>query len=227
MLVPLQDNNPLVAIRFQVVTVAIISLNVGIFLMTYVAGGEQVQVAAAFGYGLVPGELFAFHQDPAGSAGTREGLTLVTYAFLHGGWMHLIGNMLFLWVFGDNVEDSLGHGRFVVFYLACAAAAGLAHAVTMPGSDMPLIGASGAVAGVLGAYMVLHPRAHVWVLLFWRLPLKLPAMYVLGAWIAMQVVSLLLTAADDVHVAWWAHIGGFAAGVALVLVMRRRAPLAT
>src|SRR5690606_41607942 len=120
-----------------------------------------------------------------------------------------------------------GGARFAVVYLSGAGAAGPALAVTVPGADRPLLGASGAASGVLGAYMVLHPRAHVWVLLFWRLPLKLPAMYVLGAWIAMQVVSLLMTAADDVHVAWWAHIGGFAAGVALVLVMRRRAPLAT
>ena len=114
--------------------------------------------------------------------------SLVTYAFLHGSWMHLGGNMLFLWVFGDNVEDALGHGRFLVFYLLCAAAAGYGHALTEPVSIAPLIGASGAVAGVIGAYLVLHPKVRVWVLAFGRLPLRLPAAWVLSAWIAFQLV---------------------------------------
>lgn len=139
--------------------------------------------------------------------------------FLHAGWMHLIGNMLFLWVFGDNVEDAMGHVRFLVFYLAAGVAGGLAHMLSVPDSTIPLVGASGAIAGVVAAYLILHPRVKLWVLVLGRIPLKISAMWALGAWAAFQVIMLLV--ASDHTTAWWAHIGGFVAGAALVPFMRK------
>ncbi len=134
--------------------------------------------------------------------------------------MHLIANMAFLWVFGDNVEDSMGHIRFGIFYIACGVLAGLAHAVAGPQSPSPLIGASGAVAGVLAAYMILHPKQQVWVLLFMRLPVPLPALWAIGAWIIFQFFSLAVDEKDAKEaVAWWAHIGGFAVGIPLLFLL--------
>ena len=149
-------------------------------------------------------------------------LTYVTYAFLHGGWLHLIVNMLFMWVFADNVEDAFGHGAFLILYLLCAIGAAVVHTLVAPQSDAPLIGASGAVGGVLGAYLPLYPRARIWILLFMRLPLPIPALYVVVGWLGLQFVSLYLSPPDDVSVAWWAHIGGFASGFLLTLLLRSR-----
>jgi membrane associated rhomboid family serine protease len=153
-----------------------------------------------------------------------ESFTLVTYMFLHGDPFHLLGNMLFLWVFGDNVEDALGHLRFLAFYLACGIFAGLVHAFVVENwittsSGVPLIGASGAVAGVITAYLMLHPHVRVWVLAFRFIPLRISAMFALGAWILSQFVMLALPNIGPV--AWWAHIGGIVAGGVLVLFMRR------
>ena len=144
---------------------------------------------------------------------------LVFSMFLHGGFAHILGNMLYLWIFGDNVEDALGHVRYLAFYLICGVAAGLAHAFMLPGSKLPLIGASGAIAGVIAAYLILHPRVMVWVLAFRIIPLKISALWVLGIWVVTQVFMVLLKQQDQV--AWWAHIGGMAAGAILVLFMRR------
>src|SRR5690606_27943353 len=130
------------------------------------------------------------------------------------------GNMLFLWVFGDNVEDAMGHGRFILFFLLCGTAAGLAHAFAVPGSDRPLVGASGAVSGVVAAYLILHPRVRLWGLFFARIPLRLRAYWAIGFWLAFQLFQAL-TATDD-SVGWYAHIGGFAAGAVLVVMLRRR-----
>jgi membrane associated rhomboid family serine protease len=139
--------------------------------------------------------------------------------FFHLDVFHLVGNMLFLWVFGDNVEDAMGHVRFLFFYLACGIFAGVFHAWMVPDSDLPLIGASGAVAGVIAAYLMLHPRVGVWVLAFKIIPLRISAGLVLGLWIAMQVVMIAL--ADAGPVAWWAHIGGLIAGAVLIVFLRR------
>jgi membrane associated rhomboid family serine protease len=170
----------------------------------------------------VPLDLTSPESIVPGADQIPEPLTYVTYSFLHGGWLHLIVNMLFLWVFADNVEDAFGHGAFVILYLLCAIGAALVHTLLAPQSDAPLIGASGAVAGVLGAYVLLYPRARVWVLLFMRLPLPIPALYVVIGWLVLQFVSLYLSRPDDVSVAWWAHIGGFASGFALTLLLRSR-----
>ena len=148
-----------------------------------------------------------------------EGLTLITYQFLHSDILHLLSNMLFLWVFGDNVEDAMGHFKFIVFYLLCGIAGGLAHAWMLPSSTLPLIGASGAVAGVIAAYLILHPRVRVWVLAFRFIPLRISAAWVLGIWAATQIVMVAIAPFDQV--AWWAHVGGMVAGAVLVLFLRR------
>ncbi|WP_186394313.1 rhomboid family intramembrane serine protease [Stappia sp. TSB10GB4] len=223
MFIPLYDHKPLVHVRRQFVTWGLILANVAIFLLVQQGGlSEPAMQASSLSYGLIPAVLFDLRDLAPDLVVFPEPAALVTYAFLHGSWMHLGGNMLFLWVFGDNVEDAMGHFRFLVFYLLCAAAAGLGHALIEPGSIVPLIGASGAVAGIIGAYLVLHPKVRVWVLAFGRLPLRLPAAWVLGAWIAFQVVMVLGPAEDGDTVAWWAHVAGAAAGALLVVPMRRR-----
>ncbi|WP_417767943.1 rhomboid family intramembrane serine protease [Stappia sp.] len=221
MFIPLYDHKPLVHLRRQYVTWGLILANVAVFVLLQRGGlSEPAMQASSLSYGLVPAVLFDHRDLAAELAVLPEMASLVTYAFLHGSWMHLGGNMLFLWVFGDNVEDALGHGRFLVFYLLCAAAAGYGHALTEPVSIAPLIGASGAVAGVIGAYLMLHPKVRVWVLAFGRLPLRLPAAWVLSAWIAFQLVMAF--GFGDTQVAWWAHVAGALAGALLVVPMRRR-----
>ena len=146
-------------------------------------------------------------------------LTVFTSMFLHGGWMHLIGNMLYLWIFGNNVEDSMGHVRFFIFYFLCGIAAAMAQAIPNPESTVPMIGASGAISGVLGAYLLLYPRARVLVgipLGFFLYTARLPAVAVLAFWFVLQLVSKLVTSAEGGGVAWGAHIGGFVAGVVLI-----------
>ena len=219
MFVPLHDTNPLNVIRFQVVTVTLLVANVVIFLWVHYEVSGQKETVNVLMYGLVPMELISSKPTNYPATPLFEGLTLVTYMFFHAGWMHLIGNMLFLWVFADNVEDAMGHVRFLLFFLVCGIAAGLVHAVMSGGSPQPLVGASGAVAGVLGAYLVLYPRARVWVLILFRIPLRIPAYWALGGWIALQFFEVW-AADDDSNIAWWAHIGGFGAGVLLVFLLR-------
>ena len=221
MFIPLHDNTPLRVIRFQLVTVLIIAANVVIYLTTGAFTSDQVLMAVATGYGLVPGELTGLAPVAAFDP-IPEPFTLITYQFLHAGWMHLISNMLFLWVFADNIEDAFGHVAFAMLYLLCGIMGGLAHVVMAPGSLAPLVGASGAVSGVLGAYLMLYPKARVWILLFMRLPLRIGALWVLGGWFLLQLVSLLMTEAGEVGVAWWAHIGGFLSGLAITWAIRRR-----
>jgi membrane associated rhomboid family serine protease len=223
MFVPLHDDTPLQVIRFQYVTGALIVINTVVFLMTGAFTSEQSLAMLASGYGVVPAELtHAIGPVPAANP-IPEPLTLITYQFLHAGWLHLISNMLFLWVFADNIEDAFGHAAFLFFYLLSGIAGGLLHAVMMPSSPAPLIGASGAVSGVLAAYLVLYPKARVWILLFLRIPIRLPALWVLGGWAVLQLVSMAITTSDEeIDVAWWAHIGGFSAGLAMTLLLRSR-----
>jgi membrane associated rhomboid family serine protease len=220
MFVPLHDNTPLQVIRFQWVTGAIIIANVVLFLMTGAFTSEAVLATVATGYGVVPGELTnavdGFYNP------VPEPLTLLTYMFLHGGWMHLISNMLFLWVFADNVEDAFGHVAFLMLYLLCGIAAALAHTAVMPDSPNPLIGASGAVSGILASYMLLYPRARIWILFLMRIPLRISAIYVLGGWFLLQIISLFFPTPEAIEVAWWAHIGGFVAGLVLTALLRSR-----
>ena len=220
--IPVSDENPLRAIRLQWVTISLIAANVLVFLLQLLGDGESGQ-AAMVSFAVVPSELLQVQGLPGGAMmpglQVPEWLTLITYQFLHGGILHLVSNMLFLWVFGDNVEDAMGHLRFLVFYLLCGVAGGLAHAAFLPASQFPLIGASGAVAGVIAAYLMLHPRVRIWVLAFRFVPLRVPAVWVLGFWVVMQLVMVVLAPADGV--AWWAHVGGMAAGAVLILFMRR------
>ncbi|MGL4397128.1 MAG: rhomboid family intramembrane serine protease [Hyphomicrobium sp.] len=223
MFVPIGDENPLKSIRFQYVTVALIALNVIVFFLES-AGGPSPQFISSFA--VVPQEFFqvAMLGGSAPHSGdvvpVPERATLLTYMFFHGDVMHLLGNMLFLWVFGDNVEDAMGHVRFAVFYLACGVIAALTHAAMLPDSNDALIGASGAVSGVIAAYLMLHPKVSVWVLALKIIPLKINAGLVLGLWIITQLVMVALPQVDAT--AWWAHIGGLIAGALLILVMRRR-----
>jgi membrane associated rhomboid family serine protease len=217
--VPLHDNTPLKVIRFQFVTLAIIIGNVVIFLMTGAFQSDLFLANVATSFGVVPSDItLGIPQSPV-----PEPLTFVTYMFLHAGWIHLISNMLFLWVFADNVEDAFGYFAFTLFYLLCGMAGALAHVMMTPDSPAPLIGASGAVSGIIGAYVLLYPKARIWILLFYRIPLRISAIWVLGGWFLLQVFSVLTAGTDsDVQVAWWAHIGGFFAGLVITLVLRSR-----
>ncbi len=211
MFIPLYDHNPRAHIRRPYVTWALIALNAAIFLLVEAGGMARAVNAAALAHGAVP-ILF--------SAPTVETYaSLVTYAFLHGDFWHLAGNMLFLWIFGDNVEDALGHLRYLIFYFLCAAVGALVHIVMLPQSNVPVIGASGAVAGIVAAYLMLHPHVRVWVLVLARIPVPVPAYWFLGAWIAFQIYMVLQPVGETV--AWWSHIGGLAAGAMLVMIMRR------
>lgn len=228
MFVPIHDDNPLRHIKFQYVTLLLISLNVAVFVFEQLVVDERVVAS----FGLVPRELFlarigGLHVPNAGQAlPIPERDTLLTYMFFHGDVLHIFGNMLFLWVFGDNVEDAMGHVRFLVFYMACGVFAGLTHAVMQPSSTIPLIGASGAVAGVIAAYLMLHPRIRVWVLALKVIPLRIPAYFALGAWVLTQLAMVAMQSWMQKHgqadyVAWWAHIGGLVAGAVLVVFLRR------
>lgn len=221
MLIPLKDENPLRFIGVAYITIALIAGCVLTYLWQVSLGPAQNQMILALG--AVPAVITGDRALPAGVAVVPAELTLITSMFLHGGWLHLGGNMLFLWIFGDNVEDAMGPVRFLVFYLLCGIAAALAHVAVDPASQIPTVGASGAISGVLGAYLVLHPRAQV-LTLFLRFFITLPAFVVLGLWFALQAVSATVaTGGEGGGVAWWAHIGGFIAGVVLVIPFRRRA----
>ncbi|HTV67233.1 MAG TPA: rhomboid family intramembrane serine protease [Rhizobiaceae bacterium] len=219
MFIPLHDANSLRHIKLQYVTIGLIAANVIVFLLTSV-GGNDANIAAVIGLGYVPSTIYDIVERGPDQYIVPDTFTYITYAFLHGDIWHLGGNMLFLWVFGDNVEDAMGHFRYLIFYLLCAAAGAWFHGFMDPESQMPLIGASGAIAGVVAAYLVLHPRVKVWVLAFARIPLRLPAWIVLALWIAFQF-AMFLAAGED-QVSWAAHIGGIVAGAALVFLFKRR-----
>lgn len=221
MFVPLKDDQPLKVIRFQYAVLALIVLNVVLFLITGPFRGDEALMITATGFGVVPVELFdVAARDVTAINQISEPFTLLTYMFLHAGWLHLLGNLAFLWVFADNIEDAFGHFGFLLFYILCGVAAGLAHAFMEPRSVDPLVGASGAVSGVLAAYMLLYPQARVWILFLMRIPLKIPAWIVLGGWLAFQFVSLGMEQPEGQAVAWWAHIGGFATGLLFTLLLR-------
>lgn len=223
MFVPIGDDNPLKRIRFQYVTVTLIAVNVLAYLLEMAPAATNSMLSS---FALVPQELFQV--GLVGGAAPVSGdaypvperMTLFSYMFLHADGMHLIGNMLFLWVFGDNVEDALGHLKFLVFYLACGVLAGLVHAVIRPESQDALIGASGAISGVISAYLMLHPRVGVWVLALKFIPLRITAALALGLWIVLQFVMAYLP--QEGATAWFAHIGGLAAGALLVPLLKRR-----
>lgn len=220
MFIPLHDRNALKHIRFQYVTFGLIVVNVASFVLTVLAVPEDTMNATTFSLGFIPAIVFDYATLDPSLILVPPDITVLTYSFLHADIVHLGTNMLFLWVFGDNVEDALGHVRFLVFYLLCATAGAYFHGLVGPQSQLPLIGASGAVAGVVAAYLMLHPKVRVWVLVFMRLPLPLPAFIPLLLWIGQQF--LMLATDFGSNVSWGAHVGGILAGALLVLVMRRR-----
>lgn len=218
--VPIWDMNDLKRVRFQYVTVGLIILNTLIYIIseTGLVWSSPDSFADAFAFN--PHGVASLHEL---TAHLPQDYTLLTYMFVHGNIWHLFGNMVFLFVFGDNVEDALGHVRFVVFYMLCGVIAAIVHSAVTVSPDVPLIGASGAVAGIIGAYVVLHPNVRVWVLfpvpVVSFLPLRFSAAIVIGLWITYQIASAIILAGEPT--AWWAHVGGFFAGVLLVIVMRR------
>jgi len=220
MFVPLHDGVPMRNLKAPYATYALIVVCVLGYLLILADPDILPADWAIAGLGVIPGVLFGSYTLPEGLPLVPEPATLLTSLFLHVSFLHLAGNMLFLWVFGDNVEDAMGHGRFILFFLLCGTAAGLAHAFAVPGSDRPLVGASGAVSGVVAAYLILHPRVRLWGLFFARIPLRLRAYWAIGFWLAFQLFQALT--ATDVSVGWYAHIGGFAAGAVLVVMLRRR-----
>lgn len=220
MFIPLYDDNPWRSIGYPYVTRLIILFTIAIYVVFQSGWVFDTELNSLGGFAVIPAEFIRGEDLRSGYAVVPEPVTLVTYMFLHGGWMHLLGNMLFLWVFGDNVEDATGHLKFLAFYLLCGVAAGLAHSVAHPTSGSVLIGASGAMAGTLAAYLVLHPKVKLWVLVLGRIPLKISAMWVIGAWFAFQVFNIIY--ASDDSTAWWAHVGGFLTGAALIPFFRRR-----
>jgi membrane associated rhomboid family serine protease len=213
-IVPLYDQDPLERKTIPFVTYALIVVNVAVFLFE-LSLSPDTDADFIRSFGLVPGALMS---DPFGHGTFPPIVALLTYPFLHGGWIHIGGNMLFLWVFGDNVEDAVGHGRFIIFYALCGVAGGLAYVLNAPTSMAPLEGASGAIAGVVAAYLMLRPcaRIEVFVLVF---PVAMAAYWALTGWIVLQLVHLLEH--NDDGVAWWAHVGGLSAGALLILGMRR------
>jgi membrane associated rhomboid family serine protease len=218
-MIPLKDLNP--TRRTPVVTVALIAVNAVLFVYELSLGhdlGPWLQQAA-----FVPARAFGGGLGGVGD----EGASILLSMFLHGGWAHFLGNMLFLWVFGDNIEDRLGHLRFVLFYLGAGYAAAFAHAVFNPSSALPAIGASGAISGVLGAYLMIHPRAPIVTLVFlgfFITTVRIPAFVYLPLWFGLQLISGVAavsarvggSGAEAGGVAWFAHIGGFVAGPLLL-----------
>lgn len=200
------------------VTVFLIAACVVVYLLQF-SLGEPEFLQVIYVFGSIPALLFTDARLPPELALVPPELTLVSSMFLHGSWMHLIGNMLYLWIFGDNVEDAMGHLRYCAFYLICGVAAAIVHALSDPVSQIPVVGASGAISGVLGAYLILYPHARILVLLpmgpFSRL-VRLPAFFVLGFWFVFQLLNSLLAGAQQGGVAWFAHTGGFVAGMVLI-----------
>jgi len=228
---PYKDDNP--TELAPIITVGIIAANVLIWLLVEGMGAAAPLARSVCDLGLVPGELLRTAK-PGSGVELARGLfclvdvqphywTVLTSMFMHGGWFHLIGNMMFLWVFGNNIEDAMGHVRFGVFYVVSGLAAAAAQLAVNPASTVPMVGASGAVSGVLGAYLLLYPHARIYTLVFlgfFATTIQLPAYVMLGYWIVLQVLGGLPSLAGvEGGVAFFAHIGGFVAGLVLVKLL--------
>lgn len=213
MFIPLHDGEPLRHVSLAAVTYAVIGACIVIFLASQGGLLPPTEPYLAAGFGIIPQVVFGQAYVPPEWPQAPVWLTPVTSLFLHGGWVHLAGNMLFLWVFADNVEDAMGHWRFALFFLLCGVAAALAHAFVNPDSVRPLIGASGAISGVVAAYLLLYPRVQVWGLVLKYVPVRVPAWVAIGAWIAFQLGQAVFGSHEQI--AWTAHVGGIIAGLAL------------
>jgi membrane associated rhomboid family serine protease len=230
--IPIRDENPHFLTPY--VTIGIIATNVASWVLIQKMGSEAGLARSLCDLGLIPGQLLGLAKPGTSvplSAHYRcvieshgDWWTIVTHMFLHGGWLHLIGNMWFLWIFGNNVEDAMGHARFVLFYLLCGLAAASLQVLASPASPVPMVGASGAIGGVMGAYVVLYPRVRVHLLLwlgFYVTTVAVPAAFMLLYWLALQLLGGATgLGAEGGGIAFWAHVGGFVTGALLVLLFR-------
>ena len=217
-MLPLRDENP--TSRTPIVNYILIAINILVFVFQVMLGASQESFVYQFA--LIPEQIM-------GGVGVDDVLDVFTSMFMHAGLAHIGGNMLYLWIFGDNVEDAMGHGRYLFFYLIGGVVASLAHVLTNPASQIPTVGASGAIAAVLGAYLILYPQSRVVTLIFLGYFIRLamvPAVVVLGLWFVLQLFQGVLTlgAADVGGVAFWAHIGGFVVGLVLAKILAKRTP---
>ena len=212
-MIPIRDENP--KKTFPFITILIIAVNIIVYIYQYWLHSELSQEFVLI-YGAIPNNIVHL----------RSLETIVTSMFLHGGLLHLAGNMLYLWIFGDNIEDICGHFKFLLFYFICGFAAFLSHFITSPLSEIPMVGASGAISGILGAYLLKFPKARVHVLIplfiwIWRI-FRIPAVIVLGFWFLIQIWNGFMLIGTGGGVAWFAHIGGFVAGLVLIKVFERK-----
>jgi membrane associated rhomboid family serine protease len=213
-MIPISDENPTRLMPIFTILIGVVCVAVYIW---------EEQLGPAMGdsfvtFGFIPNTLMSPHKAVVEDAELPAFATILTSMFLHGSWWHLLGNMLYLWIFGNNIEDAMGHARFLLFYLVCGVAAALTMAFMDPASTIPMVGASGAISGALGAYMLLYPRARVTVIvpiLIVFYPFHIRAIWVVGIWFAMQLLNAATATPDAPGVAWWAHVGGFFAGMAL------------
>jgi len=220
-MIPFKDDNPTTS--FPIVTIALIIINIAMFVLQIT--GPQDGTGLSTQLSVIPVRFIPFDGTLAVNGVSEFTLnplfTLITYAFLHGGIGHLAFNMLFLWIFGNNIEDALGKIRFILFYLICGVAAALLHIIMHLDSQALMLGASGSVAGILGAYMLLYPHAHIhtlfWFIIFIRV-IKVPAIFFIGFWFFMQIMNV--TGGGKSTTAWYAHIGGFVAGIVLILLFK-------
>jgi len=232
-MIPISDDNPTRIVPFF--TWAILAACIGVFIWQ-VSLGQNAEERLVYTYGFVPALLLGHAKLNAILQAPAPVLTLFTSMFMHGSWLHLAGNMLYLWIFGNNVEDIMGHIRYVIFYLVCGVAAALTHGLSNPDSTIPMLGASGAISGVLAAYVLVFPAARVTVILplgILLYPMKIAAIFVVGFWFVIQLISAAMTDPSQPGVAFLAHVGGFVAGLVLTpffkysdvpLFGRRRGP---
>ncbi len=214
-MIPLKDDNP--TKTFPFITILLIVANIAVFLYELSLGSGVEYLVSVMG--AIPYEITHIHLNP------KVSLTLITSLFLHGSILHLLGNMLYLWIFGNNIEDAVGHIKFVLFYLITGVAASMTHILLNTDSMVPVIGASGAISGVMGAYFLFYPRAKVLTLIpffiFIRI-IKVPAFFFLGFWMLFQVISgINVSQSGEAGIAWFAHIGGFAAGLILAPIFKK------
>jgi membrane associated rhomboid family serine protease len=215
-MIPIKDDNP--TKTFPFVTIFLIAVNIAAFLYELSLGEGTNYLIGTMG--AIPYDITHIHLNP------QVSLTLITSLFLHGSILHLLGNMLYLWIFGNNIEDAVGHIKFVLFYLISGIAASMTHILLNMDSMVPVIGASGAISGVMGAYFLLYPRAKVLTLIpffiFIRI-IKVPAFFFLGLWMILQIMSSIsVSGAGEAGIAWFAHIGGFIAGLILAPLFRKK-----
>ena len=217
-MIPLKDDNPTVS--FPLVTISLIVINIVVFFYEISLGPQFAPFLNT--YGAKPLHIMSMSSPPGYPS---PHFTIFSSMFLHGGFFHVAGNMLYLWIFGNNIEDSMGHFKFIIFYFISGIVAVYIFAFVNPESTIPMVGASGAVSGVLGAYLVLFPRAKVLTLVplgFYMQVIKVPAVFVLGLWIFVQIINGMVSGGQGGGVAWFAHIGGFLAGVVLVGLFKKR-----